>query len=402
MTESAVPVTETPRGGIPDVCANADDVERAYRALAAGHGPLLCDVERAAGYVYSHRAYLVQLARAGSGIWLLDPIAAADAPAFAAIGELMGDNEVVLHAADQDLENLRELGMAPGRLFDTELAARLLGMTNVSLAGLHRDLLGIHLAKAHQTSDWSRRPLPDDWRAYAALDVDYLGQIRDILAARLVDAGREEWAEQECDHVLHAAPKPAKSDPWRVSGAGKLRDRRQLAALRALWQARDELGRRDDREPAKYLATRALVPLAELNPTSVRSAMRSIPELKFKRTRQHLDVWQNALDEARALDETELPPLRRAHEPGALAPMKDWRYRAPSALARLETIKAGLRAVSDVLGIRADLVLAPAAQRRLAWEGATEGDIEQRLRDLDARPWQIRLTRDLLERALAS
>ena len=214
--------------------------------VAAGTGPIALDAERASGYRYSPRAYLIQLRREGSGTALIDPIAFDD---LASLNEAIGDAEWILHAASQDLPCLREVGLAPVRLFDTELAARLLGYPRVGLATLVEVILGRSMRKEHSAVDWSRRPLPQPWLEYAALDVEVLVELRDVIAAALVESGKDDWAEQEFQHLIHHVP-PPRQDPWRrTSGIHKAKGRRALAAVRELWTARD-----DDRRPARHHA----------------------------------------------------------------------------------------------------------------------------------------------------
>lgn len=396
---SAVPVTTAPPQGIPPVSATAEEIEAARRALARASGPLACDVERAQGFVYSSKAYLLQLARADAGIYLIDPVGEG-AGALRELAGTISGAEFILHAADQDLANLRELGIEPGALFDTEIAAMILGRPHVGLAALVEEICGVRLAKEHQASNWSQRPLPEDWRAYAALDVAYLEQLRDRLSDDLAEAGRLSWAEQEFDHVLHQPAKPPKPDPWRVKGAGRIRDQRTLAALRELWLARDALGRDADIEPAKFLATRALVPLAQAAPRSWREVSRSIPETRFRRARAYADVWLEALARARDLPEDELPPVRRPLSHDELPPVREWRHRNPDARARLTRLKAGIGELAESVNVRADLLLSPAAQRRLSWEGTRSPSLDERMARLGARPWQIDLVAQIVDDAL--
>ena len=147
----------------------------------------------------------------------------------------------MLHAASQDLPGLVSRAGAP-RLFDTELAARLLGMPRVGLAAVVAENLGLGLAKEHSAVDWSTRPLPGAWLRYAALDVEVLVELREVLAERLATPGRLEWARQEFEPVRTAPPPPPRVDPWRrTSGLHAVRSARGLAVARALWHARDGL-----------------------------------------------------------------------------------------------------------------------------------------------------------------
>src|SRR4051812_49617003 len=119
-----------PREGVPPVVEDAKHLEDVVRRFAAGTGPIAVDAERASGYRYSQRAYLVQLRRAGAGTALIDPIACPD---LADLSAALADAEWVLHAANHDLPSLAGVGMRPQRLFDTELGARIAGYERVGL-----------------------------------------------------------------------------------------------------------------------------------------------------------------------------------------------------------------------------------------------------------------------------
>ncbi len=187
-------------------------LELAASELAAGTGPIAVDAERASGYRYGQRAYLVQIRRNGSGSFLVDPVAFDD---LSPLAEAINDAEWVLHAASQDLPCLSEIGLRPRELFDTELAGRLLGHPRVGLGAMTESVLGIGLEKGHAAADWSTRPLPEDWLRYAALDVEVLIDLRDALAAELDEAGKTEWARQEFAAIAAAPPAAPRVDPWR-------------------------------------------------------------------------------------------------------------------------------------------------------------------------------------------
>ncbi|MEE2048684.1 ribonuclease D, partial [Nocardiopsis tropica] len=188
------------------------------------------------GYRYGPPADRVQLRRNGAASALIDPIACPDQSGLdAAVGEA----EVVLHAAHQDLPCLSEVNLRPKRLFDTELAGRLLGHPRVGLGFMVERMLDIRLAKEHSAVDWSLRPLPEDWLRYAALDVEILIELRDSLEAELEETGKLGWAREEFAAVLAAPPKEPRTDPWRrTSGIHRVRSQRALAAGRELWYER--------------------------------------------------------------------------------------------------------------------------------------------------------------------
>ena len=252
--------------------------------LAAGTGPVAVDAERASGFRYSQRAYLVQLRRAGAGTALIDPI-----PLGSDLHELdpvLTGPEWVLHAASQDLPCLAEVGLAPASLFDTELAGRLAGYPRVGLGPLVEQLLGLSLEKGHGAADWSRRPLPDDWLVYAALDVEVLVELRDVLAALLAEQGKLEWARQEFEAVRTAGPPAPRAEPWRrTSGIHRIRKPRALAAVRALWEARDRLAAERDIAPGRVLPDAAIVDAAVVAPTSP-AALAALPVFRGRSQRR--------------------------------------------------------------------------------------------------------------------
>ena len=157
----------------------------------------------------------------------------------------------MLHAANQDLPCLAEVGIRPRRLFDTELAGRLAGLPRVGLGPLVEQMLGLHLRKGHGAADWSTRPLPHDWLVYAALDVEVLVELRDAMEAELVRQGKLEWAHQEFAAIVDRPARPPRIDPWRrTSGMHRITDRRALAVIRELWTTRDAVGPPAGRRPA--------------------------------------------------------------------------------------------------------------------------------------------------------
>ena len=254
-----------PADGVPEVVVDERQLMSAADAIAHGTGPVALDAERASGHRYGQRAYLVQLRRAGSGTWLLDPAACPD---LSPVADAIGDAEWVLHAATQDLPCLAEVGLRPRRLFDTELGGRLAGLPRVGLGAAVEHYLGLSLAKEHSAVDWSRRPLPEPWLRYAALDVEVLVELRDAVAADLTTQGKWEWATQEFDSLLGFTGPAPRVDPWRrTSGMHKVRRRRGVAVVRELWYVRDRIAQRRDVSPGRVLSDASLVSLAVEPPT---------------------------------------------------------------------------------------------------------------------------------------
>lgn len=378
-------------------------VRAAAASLAAGTGPVAVDTERASGYRYGSRACLVQLRRAGAGTWLVDPLAV---PELQPLAEALAEPEWVLHAASQDLPCLAELGLAPRRLFDTELAGRLAGFERVGLAAMCDRVLGVHLEKGFSAADWSTRPLPDPWLRYAALDVEPLAQLREALRAELAEQGKLGWATEEFAALAAAPPAAPRSEPWRrLSGLHQVRGARRLGVARALWEARDELARRRDLAPGRVLSDAVIVRLARDLPTSI-EAVAATPGLQGPRIRRTVPHWWSAIQRGRALVETELP--RAGGDPDEVPPANRWPERNPPAAARLGAARAALGALAERHRLPVENLLEPALVRRLAWNPPGTGEqlpdvagVGRALAAGGARAWQVELTAEVLAAALA-
>jgi ribonuclease D len=388
-----------PRDGLPPVIDTSTALVDYAAALRSGTGPVAVDAERASGYRYGQRAYLVQLRRAGTGTGLVDPV---PLPDLSSIQDAIGGEEWVLHAANQDLPCLAEIGLVPARIFDTELAARLAGLPRVGLAAVVESLLGFSLVKGHSAADWSTRPLPQEWLVYAALDVEVLVDLRDALAALLAEQGKTEWARQEFAAVLAAGPPPPRQDPWRrTSGVHGLRSRRQLGMLRALWEARDDLARRRDVAPGRVLPDAAMVSAVQADPRT-ESTLLELPVFRGRANRRLVGTWFGALARGRALPESELPLHSRPGE--GPPPVNRWADRDPAAATRLQAARTGLAELSEKHAVPVENLLSPDLVRRLMWtppEPRDPGTVAAALRDGGAREWQVELTRDLLTDALS-
>jgi ribonuclease D len=395
-----VPLTE-PSEGVPPVVDTPEALAEVVALFEAGTGPVAVDAERASGYRYGQRTYLVQLRREGAGTALVDPIALPD---LSALSRALVGVEWVLHAASQDLPGLTEQGMVPSRIFDTELGARLLGLERVGLAAVVAELLGLGLAKEHSAVDWSTRPLPGEWLRYAALDVEVLVELRAVLAERLAVAGKAEWAAQEFEAVRLAPPPPPRVEPWRrVSGLHAVRDARRLAVVRSLWTTRDDNARQRDISPGRVLPDHAIVAAAQALPRSVPQLV-ALPAFSGKGTRRRATLWQHAIDEALALPESELPSVR-GPKSDAPPPPRAWADRDPAAAARLAGARDAITALSAEVTVPAENLLQPDLLRRLCWsppQPLDAGAVADFLRAGGAREWQVELTLPRLVAAFAS
>lgn len=397
---TVVPLTE-PADGIPPVIDTPEAYAEVVRAFGAGTGPVAVDAERASGYRYGQHNYLVQLRREGAGTALIDPAALPD---LSALSDALVGVEWVFHAASQDLLPLAEQGMRPSRVFDTELGARLLGLERVGLAAVVAELLGLGLAKEHSAVDWSTRPLPEQWLRYAALDVEVLVDLREVLAERLAVAGKAQWAAEEFEAVRLAPPPAPRVDPWRrVSGVHAIRDPRRLAVVRSLWQARDENARQRDISPGRVLPDAAILAAAQSLPRSV-PQLTALPQFSGKGTRRRAVLWQRAIDAALALPDDELPPSRGPRSDGP-PPPRSWPDREPAAAARLAAARELVAGLSEQHHVPVENLLQPDLLRRVCWAPPAPADVDgltARLREGGAREWQIGLIAEPLAAAFAA
>lgn len=389
----------TLRDGLTEVIDSPDRLDQVVSAVGSGSGPIAIDAERASGYRYSQRAYLIQIRREGAGTALVDPIPFGE---LADLNQAFGDEEWILHAASQDLACLREVGLHPTRLFDTELAARLLGYPRVGLATLVETILSRTMRKEHSAVDWSQRPLPEPWLEYAALDVEVLVELRDILYDELVTQDKLPWAQEEFQHVLDMRP-VARVDPWRrTSGIHKVKNRRALAAIRELWIARDDLARHRDTTPGRLIPDSALVAAAVELPSS-RQVLLGVKGFHGRGAKRFVRTWSEAIERALELAEDELPkPARRTDGPPQL---RNWIDREPESAAQLLTAKARLQEFSEERRVPLENLLTPDYLRRVVWrpppaEGDLQAAISGALREMGARKWQVNIAAPLITEAM--
>ena len=390
--ETDTPAVEPAPHAQLDVIETVDAYRAAVAAIAAGTGPVAVDAERASGFRYSQRAYLIQIFRRDAGVFLFDP-PAIGIP-FTELYDAIRDEEWILHAASQDVACLREIGLDPVRIFDTELGARLAGLPRVGLGAVVEELLGIHLAKEHSAADWSTRPLPQSWLVYAALDVELLPELREKVGELLDDAGKGEIARQEFAAVLERET-VVRQDPWRrLSGLHALRQPRNLAVARELWTARDDYAREIDTAPGRLVPDQSLVAAARVLPATKRD-LAAIKEFTGRASRSQLDRWFEAIQRGQATED--LPLVRPPSD--ALPPPRVWVDKNPEADGRFKRARADVTTLAESLDIPLENLLTPEFLRRVAWSPPAEisaqsvGDV---LATLGARPWQIDATAQVI------
>lgn len=390
-----LPVLTEPAEGVPPVITAESQLMSAADAVGHGVGPVAIDAERASGYRYGQSAYLVQLRREGAGTWLIDPVSLPD---LQPLDEAIGAAEWILHAATQDLPCLRELGLAPRQLFDTELAARILGLPRVGLAAVIERYLGISLAKEHSAVDWSTRPLPEPWLRYATLDVEVLVDLRNLMGIDLAEQGKAEWARQEFEALLTWEP-AVREDPWRrTSGLHKIRQPQVLATVRELWYARDRLARDRDTSPGRIVPDTALVDIALAAPRSATELPKG-----HRAIQRNQSAWLAAVARARELPERELPPATVKGD--GPPPQRAWASRDPLAAARLAATREALTAFAAERTIPVENVCSPDPLRRVVWsppEEPTVAAFDAALAGHGVRQWQREIVAPLLAEAFAA
>ena len=386
-------MTDEPRP--PALVSTDQELARILPVLAVDDGPVAVDTERASGFRYSQRAYLIQVRSRESGVVLIDPVKISG-DVFADLDDALATNEWILHAANQDLPSLRQAGLNPRRLFDTEVCARLLGHEKVGLGPLVEEVLGVALAKEHANSDWSVRPLPQDWLTYAAGDVAYLIELADALREELRAQGKQEWAAQEFAHILTQPPPEPKMDPWRsTTDIHTVRTRRGMAVVQQIWTTRDRIAQELDLAPHRVVNDRAIAALAtRATDTSVAAVLEGLRwgDWRHRICKEHIGEFRAAVEAAGALPAEDLPPMR-ARRPGLPAPGL-WARRNPEAAQRWEIVRPAIKELAETLNLPVENLVAPKPLRALLWDpvGTDPDSVDAQLAELDVRPWQ----RDLI------
>ena len=399
-----------PRHGVPSVISNESDFEALIAQLLNGSGPLAIDAERASGYRYSQRAYLIQIYRENGGLHLIDPIPLKDSKLWQKFNNEFSSYEWVIHASTQDLPCLIEIGLKPEILFDTELGARIAGCDRVGLGPLAESLLELQLAKEHSAVDWSIRPLRPEWITYAALDVDILLDIRNEVEKLLSEQNKLKWAKEDFASILksyqnYVFPDAAKPDRWRrTSGMHKVRDRLTMTIVRDIWLSRDELAREIDLAPGRVLGDDAIIELATKRPDN----LEAVAKLIGRRTRLEappFNRWLNVLNLALKTPLEQQPELRVASQ--SLPPIKIWKDRNPLGYARLTHARAALIELSAQIQIPTENLVTPELVRKICWQQPPASNSEYEdfvvanLDTMGARPWQVELVTPAIAAALS-
>lgn len=340
-------------------------------AVLAGTRAIGIDTEADSMHHYTEHVCLIQLTAFRGASWLIDPLALEDLSPLAPILE---DPSVlkVLHGGDNDVTSLRrDFGLTFRTLFDTAIAARLLGDTEVGLQALVRNELGIELSKSSQKDDWSKRPLTAKQEAYALSDVAHLMALATRMTDRLAAAGRTEWAREEFAALETLLPGVKRTGPEefrRIKGSATL-SRRQQAVLRELHVWREARAAAADRPPFKVVGPDVLLALARASPTTREEVARALAS--YSRQASQIDVVLDAIGRGLALPESELPA--REHVERVVLPAAARRHiEALRAWRDEEAVRSQLDP-AIVLSLRVIERIALAAPQTLAELAAIEG-----------------------------
>ncbi len=300
---------------------------------------------------YRERVCLIQLS-AGDRNYIVDPLSGANLDELV---KRLARIELIIHGADYDLRLMRgTFNFVPkADVFDTMLAAQLLGMERIGYAALCEQFFEVQISKAGQKSNWAKRPLTDAQLAYAADDTRYLGPLADLLRDQLEARGRLEWHREWCRRVVKAAAEsPPRSDDesWRIRGTGTLKPK-QLAYVREIWDWREQQAERADCPPFKILGNQQVFDLATWAAAHPNAELEDGPRLPRNCDGRRLQALKAAIRRAQGLPKEKWPE-RVKRQPQA--------YSGPECKPQIDALRAESARVAAELGIPA-AVLAPKA-----------------------------------------
>ncbi len=317
----------------------------------AGAPRIALDTEANSLHNYRERVCLIQLS-AGDVHYIVDPLAEID---LTKLLSHLGRSELIFHGADYDLRLMRTtFDVKPkGEVFDTMLAAQLLGFERFGYAALVEQFFDKQISKAGQKSNWARRPLTEAQLEYAADDTRYLGPLADLLREQLESKGRILWHREWCRRVVAAAAEPSQRDEdeaWRISGTGTL-GRKPLEFVREVWRWREQQAERADVPPFKILGNQQLLELATWAATHAEDEIEKGPRLPRHFDSRRIQTLKAAIKRAHGAAKEEWPErLRRAPQV----------HTGPECKPQIEALRAESARIAGELGIPPS-VLAPKA-----------------------------------------
>ena len=370
-------------------------------SLNESNSPIALDAERASGFRYGQRAYLLQIAIKDKCIFLIDPVADYEESVWHEFLQLVSSKPWIIHAASQDLPCLTEMNLEPTQILDTELAARLIGLPRVALGTLTEHYLKLKLAKEHSAVDWSERPLPENWLNYAALDVDVLFELWEEIQKDLKSNQKASISEAEFDFLLVPTSKPPKIDKWRsMTGLHEVKDERALTIAKYLWEAREALAVEKDIAPGRLVPDASLVAAVKGAPKS-RSELASLKTFAGRASRTFIDTWWKAIEDgSHTKNLVEVRPKTTG-----IPNHRNWLQKFPEAHARLVASKELIAKLSEEQKIPQENILNPDTLRQICFEPPvplSPENLTTALASRLARQWQIELIVEGLLIALAT
>lgn len=353
-----------------------------------GNGPLALDSESDSLHHYPEKVCLVQLSTPEADL-LIDPLAGVDLAG--PLAPILGDPGVrkILHGADYDLRVLdRDFGLTFRGLFDTMVAARLIGLPAFGLSALIERFVGHKVSKRFQRADWALRPLTAEMTLYAIEDTRHLSTLAGFLEEELDRRGRGAWAAEEFERLEHIRFTPPAPDGFlRVRGSVAL-DRRGLGVLRELHDLRDHVARQRDRPPFKIMGDDMLIAIAAEPPREARALTRATRLGSFWSRPKPKTALLAAVQRGLAIDDAQLPERPRSRLPRR---DRDFDARVKQISRQRDQIAADLELEPSIV-----------APRALLEQILTRCEAGEKWRDLPAlRRWQATLLEPLVETRLS-
>jgi len=349
------------------------------------------DTEADSLHNYFEKVCLIQLSL-GDEHYLVDPLCELDLSGFL---EALADKPLILHGGDYDLRMLRaSMRFRPRRdVFDTMIAAQLLGIDQIGLAVLVERFFGITIGKEGQKSDWSRRPLSEEQLRYAVNDTRFLEQIAQRLGGELSERGRLQWHKESCQAMVESTGRDRSRDPeeaWRIKGAGRL-TRRQLAYLRELWRWRDEHARRANVPSFKVFGNQQILDLLQWAESRPGVPLDQGPKLPRNIRGSLLRTLQETITRVACMDQTQWPELRRVERDDA--PRADFTEQINALRGECARIAKELEIAASTLAPRAALEAIAESRPRTVNEIMATGGLLR---------WQAELVQGVVEKCLCS
>jgi len=349
------------------------------------------DIEADSLHHYFEKICLIQVYFDGIGA-VIDPLAGLD---LRSLLRVLAQKPLIVHGGDYDFRMLRlSYDFIPrGTVFDTALAAQLLGYTRLGLAALADRLLGVTLSKGGQKSDWSRRPLTPAQLRYALDDVRYLGAIADRLSQQLAARGRTTWHREACERLVAtcatASPRRRRTEEWRIKGLRHMTPR-QLAFVREIWHWRDREARRADRPSFRIMSNHNLVELAVWAAAHPAAPLESGPALPRSCCGPRRRSLARAIEHARNLPQSRWPQPRHPE----CRPEED-----PEVRRLIRTLSEARDALAHQLGL-APAMIAPKAALVVIVQKELR-TTERILAHTSLLRWQAKLMEPLAEKLFA-